>query len=258
MRHGAAYTFSNPASISMNESNNTVLTLANPYPSTITVTGLTNQLITNVTVTLNGFSHDSPSDVNILLIGPTGLTALLMADCGGQDLLDPSVTNLTLTFDDNSIYLLPINDVLYSGTFQPGANPARPLFDLPPPAPAGNSNADTDLSLFGNTDPDGTWSLFIVDDASTAGITGSISGGWSLSISTGVPLQIAHSRTNVILSWPVITNQTLTLQSAITLTNASAWTNVPGSAVQVGGRNLFTNAVSNVLNAPRFYRLIGP
>ena len=45
----------------------------------------------------------------------------------------------------------------------------------------------TDLSGFTGTDPNGTWSLYIVDDAQMD--TGSVSGGWSLDLAGVGPVQ---------------------------------------------------------------------
>src|ERR1051325_2689483 len=42
---------------------------ASPYPSTNKVTGAVG-LIEKVTVTLNGVSHDSPDDIDMILAGP--------------------------------------------------------------------------------------------------------------------------------------------------------------------------------------------
>ena len=43
---------------------------ANPYPSTIEVSGLTNGVITDVNVRLNDFNHTFPDDADILLAAP--------------------------------------------------------------------------------------------------------------------------------------------------------------------------------------------
>jgi hypothetical protein len=75
---------------------------ASPYPSTITVAGLSGT-VTKVTVTLTNFSHTFPDDVDILLVGPTGANAIIMSDVGGAT----GVTNLTLTLDDAAATSLP-------------------------------------------------------------------------------------------------------------------------------------------------------
>jgi subtilisin-like proprotein convertase family protein len=233
---GDTLNFSNTNYIAINDSDNPP-TIATPYPSPITVSGLTGEVITHVTVTLNGFTHSFPSDVNIILVGPLGQTALLMSNVGGQDA--DSVTDLTITLDDQADAPLPILDPLFSGTFQPTAS-ATPLpFDFPPPAPAGNSNAPPMLSVFNGTDPDGIWKLFVVDDV--AGDDGYISNGWSLSISAGIPLALTNSNDNVVLSWPVVTGHTFTVQFSPSLTNAT-WTNLSIIPAQVAGRYIVTNA----------------
>src|SRR5215212_9600642 len=55
---------------------------ANPYPSEINVQGLSGT-ITDVNVTLNGYSHGFPDDVAVQVVSPTGKSVLLMSDVGG-------------------------------------------------------------------------------------------------------------------------------------------------------------------------------
>lgn len=144
---------------------------ANPYPSAINVAGITGT-VTKVRVTINGFSHTFPADADILLVGPGGQTALLMSDVGGGT----DAVNATLTFDDAAA---PIGTTVVSGTFQPTNIGTGDLFPAPAPAgPYGNSA----LSVFNGVNPNGTWSLYVVDDAGID--AGSISGGWSLTFTT--------------------------------------------------------------------------
>jgi subtilisin-like proprotein convertase family protein len=247
MAHGDTLDFSNTNYLAINDSDNPP-TIATPYPSQITVSGLTGEVVTNVTVTLNGFTHSFPSDVNIILVGPQGQTALLMSDVGGQDA--DSVTNLTLTLDDQADAPLPILDPLFSGTFQPTASVTPLPFNFPPPAPAGNSNAPPMLSIFNGTDPNGVWSLLVVDDV--AGDDGYISDGWSISVSAGVQLQLTNSGTNVVLSWPVVSGHSFSVQHSPSLTNTT-WTNLPAVPAEVLGRYVVTNAKSGNIG---FFRLL--
>ncbi len=144
---------------------------ASPYPSTINVAGLAGT-VTRVTVTLNGLSHTFPDDLDILLVGPGG-SVILMSDAGGA--LD--VTNVNLTFDDTGA-MLPDSTQIVSGTFQPTNFVAGDTF--PAPAPVGPYGAL--LSVFNGSNPNGAYSLYVFDDL--GGDLGSISGGWTLRITT--------------------------------------------------------------------------
>jgi hypothetical protein len=144
-----------------------------PYPSLINVSGLTGT-VTRVTVSLNNLNHFYPDDIDILLVGPDGKNAIIMSDVGGN----VPAAGVTLTLDDAAIAPLLDNGPLVSGTFQPTNAEAGDSFPSPAPAPNGGSA----LSVFNNTDPNGTWSLYVLDDAAID--SGTIDGGWSLSITT--------------------------------------------------------------------------
>jgi len=246
--YAAPLTFSNTNFISLGE-NQTLPTPAVPYPSTNIVSGLSGLVLQKVTVTLQGFSHTFPSDVDILLVGPQGQQTLLMGCAGGQNKY--SVTNLTLTFDDDATNSLPVGSALTNGVFKPtdgclalGYLPP----EFPPPAPAG-SNAPAALSVFKNTDADGTWNLFALSDGTTD--SGSIANGWSLNLTLAVPVQITHSGTNVVVSWPgSISNCTLQLAAIL---SAQAWSNVLTTPALGAGRFNVTNPV---YPGNGFYRLI--
>lgn len=154
---------------------------ASPYPSTITVSGLPG-VVTDVNVTLTGVSHTFPDDIDILLVGPGGQTLVLMSDCGGGS----GITGITLTFDDSAATSLPDSTLIAAGTYKPTNYGAGDTFAAPAPAGPYNdpapAGAATLASVFNGIAPNGTWSLFVVDDA--GGDTGSISGGWSLDITT--------------------------------------------------------------------------
>jgi large repetitive protein len=173
------YSFSNTNAISIIDSGNPP-TVADLYPSTISVTGLDGQNISHLTITLSGFSHSFPSDLDIVLAGPGGQLSMLMSEVGGNTRLP--VSNLTLTLDDSAADSLPIDSTLISGTFRPTRQFPTLSFELPSPAPAGSSSAPAALSIFDGTDPDGNWTLFAVDESSPD--SGTISLGWSMDIAT--------------------------------------------------------------------------
>lgn len=159
--------FSNPAVLSIPS-----VGLASSYPSTITVTNLAGGVITNVTVTLNGLSHSFPDDLDVLLVAPGGQKVMLMSDAGGGQ----NITNVVLAFDARAVDFLPGVLQITGGTYLPSDYEAGET--MTNPAPAGPYGSE--LSALFGTNPQGTWSLFVMDDE--AGDLGSISGGWSLSI----------------------------------------------------------------------------
>lgn len=128
---------------------------ANPYPSQINVAELLGS-VRKVRVTLN-VSHAFPDDVDILLVGPGGQNAIIMSDVGGGD----DVNGVNLALDDAAANDLPDGGPLVAGTFRPTNFGAADSFPAPAPAPAGTSV----LSVFDGTNPNGTWSLYVVDDA---------------------------------------------------------------------------------------------
>jgi hypothetical protein len=223
--------------------------ISTPYPSSITVTGLTGQVVLKVTITLSNFSHSFPSDVDALLVGPQGQMTFPMSEVGGFERYP--VTNITLTIDDDAAQPLPLDAPLTTGTFQPNKLHPTNYYDMPLPAPAGNSNAPAMMSMFKGTNPNGIWNLYVVEDS--AEDSGIISNGWSLSITSGVLLNINQDNfTNVILSW---TNSAIgyTLQTAPDLVPPAEWNDVAGSPGNVGGQFTMTNPITA---SDAFYRLI--
>jgi hypothetical protein len=110
-----------------------------------------------------------------------------MADTGG----DANVSGVNLTFDDEAVNSLPNGGPLVTGSFKPTIGTAiqnltgcQEPTSFPSPAPAATAMNPygTVLSVFDGANPNGTWSLFVIDD--TTGDTGSFSGGWTLDITT--------------------------------------------------------------------------
>jgi hypothetical protein len=157
---------------------------ATPYPSQITVSGLTGT-ISKVTVTLNGWTENTsnafPGDRDFLLVGPTGATFEFLAGAGSFF----SFSNIRITLDDAAASALT-GAQLVSGTFRPTNRETGFCTNFPAPAPPSSNCAATNgsatfASVFNGTAPNGTWSLYIMDPFAGDG-AGSISSGWSLTI----------------------------------------------------------------------------
>jgi subtilisin-like proprotein convertase family protein len=186
-----ATTFSNTGTITINDGSDRCFSAqpattpgqASAYPSTISVSGLTGT-VTDVNVTLTGLSHTFPDDVDVLLVGPSGQTVLLMSDTGGHF----SLSGVNLTFDDAATASLSDDGQIVSGTYKPtqGTTLATEFCAVPTsfPSPAPASPYGSALSAFNGTNPNGTWSLYVIDDS--FGDIGSISGGWSLDITADI------------------------------------------------------------------------
>ncbi|HEX8196503.1 MAG TPA: BACON domain-containing carbohydrate-binding protein [Pyrinomonadaceae bacterium] len=168
-----AFTFSNSTPIAINDA-----TIANPYPSSINVSGVRGG-IEKLTVTLNNYGHSFPDDADVLLVAPDGRSVVLMSDVGGGF----NTSGTVLTFDDSAASALPDSGLIESGTYQPTNFETNDNFPLPAPVqPTGNA-----LSHFNGTNPNGNWSLYVVDDSGQD--VGIIFSGWSLTISNGVTAQ---------------------------------------------------------------------
>jgi subtilisin-like proprotein convertase family protein len=166
---------------------------ATPYPSNIAVSGLTGT-ISKVTVNLTGLNHTFPSDVDMLLVSPGGQKFIILSDViGGTDWV-----NINYTLDDAAAGLVPSSGAPASGTFKP-TNYAVAQDPFPAPAPAGpyetpgTQGSATFASVFNGTDPNGTWSLYVVDDANLD--AGTMAGGWTINITTAQPVCNSQSCT---------------------------------------------------------------
>jgi hypothetical protein len=186
-----ATTFVNSSSIAIH-SGRSGETAANPYPSTITVNGLPG-VVSKVTVGLSGLNSVFPAypeDFDILLVGPSSQNTMLMSDAGGSG----QVSNVNLMFDDSAASGLSTSQIT-SGTYKPTNIDSGDKDAFPSPAPA--KPFGSALSLFNGTAPNGNWNLFVLDEYTSG--SGSISGGWSVMISTvpAAPFVTTNSATNI-------------------------------------------------------------
>ncbi len=200
-------------------------TTASLYPSVGTISGV-NQSITRIRVQLNNFTHTFPDDVDIILEGPQGQKAIVMSDAGGG----ADVSNLQMIFDSVAPLsaILPDEGVTTAGTFRAvnygnGAGVFTDTFPAPFPAPNTLTDAPADLSVFHQTNPNGQWKLYVVDDAGQD--SGSISGGWTLLVT--VPAIFTVNSTNDPGNG-VCDGSECTLREAIT-----AAINAPGNSDQI-------------------------
>jgi len=159
--------FTNSTAISIVDNAN-----GNPYPATIQVAGLPTS-ITQVTLTLQRFTHTFPADVDVLLVSPSGQGLVVMSDVGGGI----GVLNLLLTLSDAAAQSMT-SSALVTGSYRPSDITSTPADAFGAPAPSGPYG--TTLGAFNGLNPNGAWSLFIRDDG--GGDSGTISQGWSLHI----------------------------------------------------------------------------
>jgi subtilisin-like proprotein convertase family protein len=160
--------FENNSPITIPDSGN-----GNPYPSTIVVSGPVGGAITDVNVVLDQVSHTFPDDLDVLVVSPIGDTVVVMSDACG----DADVANFIWRFDDEAAAPLPDAGPCFPINNQP-TNIDNGVDTWGAPAPAGPHGSV--LSDFDQENPNGTWSLFVVDDA--AGDSGSIASGWTLEL----------------------------------------------------------------------------
>jgi subtilisin-like proprotein convertase family protein len=162
---------------------------ASPYPSEITVSGAT-RAVGRVAVRLR-LTHDSPEDIDVMLVGPGGQAVMLMSDVGGA----PLSASTTVTFADEATAPLP--DPIVGGTFRPTNVDDGDGDAFTAPAPAGAPGAA--LSVFKGTNPNGVWRLWVIDDAALD--SGQIS-SWTLTIDDAPRSPAAWSAASAVVPEP--------------------------------------------------------
>lgn len=149
---------------------------ADPYPSTIRVRGF--QRLTDVNVTIRFANHSHPDDLDVLLVGPTGRTAILWSDAGGTN----AITGTTLTLDDEAPVFLPDSGQITAQSYMP-SNYQVGVDNWP----GVDQNDNRPLSTFDGTNPNGRWKLYVFDDTQQPDTgdrngSGTFANGWSLQI----------------------------------------------------------------------------
>jgi len=233
--------FQNANPITINDN-----TTATPYPATLTISGVSGP-VNRLTVTLHGLSHNFPDDIDILLVGPNGARVMLMSDAGGG--LANALNNVTITFDDAAANAIPDATRITNGTYRA----ANYLTQVDPISPFPNNTpwTNTSLATFDGINPNGVWSLYVVDDAS--GQNGLIANGWSLNIDTaaqvipGADLSVAMTDSPD----PVIVGGTVTYQIEVRNHGPAAASSVMLTAVMPSQANFVS------VSGPGSYTLNG-
>jgi uncharacterized repeat protein (TIGR01451 family) len=159
-------TFSNTSAIAITDNQPGSI-----YPSTIHIGCLWPQEVSKIQVGVLGVSHSFPSDICLLLEGPTGKsTPLMINTCGGRDY---ALTGVDLLFDDDAEAALPFSGQIFNIAYRPTSYDTNVAF--PPPAPI---YTNIGLSQFANENAHGDWNLYVFDDRIID--SGFIAGGWTL------------------------------------------------------------------------------
>ena len=190
----ATGTFGNTRAVLIYSDPNETPTPANVYASRATAFDLEGP-IREVRVTLYGFTHKFPEDIDILLTSPSGTSVILMSDAGGRlEIPDPGVD---ITFADDASRDVPQFDQIAGGVYRPTNYDNEEQGQEPFPYPAPEPPYETSLSAFNGEDPtphtdledpeSNKWSLYISDDTSfgVGDYEGALNYGWEIIISTG-------------------------------------------------------------------------
>ncbi len=143
---------------------------ASIYPASVNVSGFTG-VTADVSLTLIGVTHTYADDIAVLLQSPTGQNVLVWNNAGGSG--DPS--NCTFIFTDSASGPMPDNSFVCGSTYQ--ASIYGGITNFSAPAPSGPYG--TSFSALNGYNPNGTWNLYVYDDA--GGDVGSLA-GWTLTI----------------------------------------------------------------------------
>jgi subtilisin-like proprotein convertase family protein len=145
---------------------------AERYPATINVRGAPSNGLVSVKIVLNYLNHSRPSDLDLLVVSPTGTNIILMSQSGAN----VGVTNSTFVFYQQASLPPAYPDFFPSGQtliYRPCNYGQRTAL---PGAPAGPYSTNLD-DLVGQN-PNGLWKLFIYDGQQSG--AGQLLGSWWL------------------------------------------------------------------------------
>ena len=273
--------FTNSGLIVINDATDAGLSVATPYPASLSVSNVAG-VISRASITISNLNHWSPGDIEMLLGSPANQGVLLMTGAGGSY----GVSRVNLTFDDaTNNPSLPYDGQITNGTYQPTAYVTPQPFPTPapqPPPPTGSPYTNK-LAAFNGSNPVGTWGLYVMDVLPQNG--GFISNGWSLKLTLVNPvgnnadlgLYLTGTPNPVIFTSNVVYTLTLTnwgpadatgirvtnflpvgtvfLTNSVTPASAMVFTNGQGALIwsnttlQANAATSLSFAVSNTLSA---------
>lgn len=147
--------------------------LASKFPAVCYVEGEVG-FITSITLNLEGFQHDHPGDIDMLLVSPSGTHVIIMSDAGAGNSINPGVS---LKFQDDAAWPdIPESTQIVAGTYHTKDwNPLVGEFGYgrgsSPPGPH-----SANLTAFHGERPNGAWKLYVLDD--TGGQDGQFDEFW--------------------------------------------------------------------------------
>lgn len=218
---GTTQNFSNAAAIAIPGTG--TAGIGNPYSSNITIGGM-DSIVDRITVTLRNITHTYPSDIDVLLVSPSGRKFIVMSDViGGTDF-----SGQTYTFDDAAANVIASSGTPpATGSYRPTNYGTDEAFTAPAPAapylsPA-SGGSETLTSAFGGENPNGTWSLYVLDDAN--GDIGQFAGGWTVSIrQASYQCSLAPTAADVSASGRVLDRAGRSIQGAVVTFSDSSGT----------------------------------
>ncbi len=166
------FTYVNPLTGLSNSGGGTVSAVSTG--STVTVSDVpAGQVIRDITVNLT-INHPNPADLTILLVAPDGVSTVTLWQ--GDPFTTLSGSNFVdTTFDDLAG---PANNIELALTNAPFGPPLPPF--------TGTFQPDTPLSALDGLNPNGTWTLQILDTPLSGDTTSGTLINWSMRIQTGV------------------------------------------------------------------------
>ena len=129
---------------------------ATPYPSSLSVSGLTGNIM-KTRLTLRDYASSDPIHTAALLVAPSGDKMVPWYAVGGGS----SVSNVDIAFEDNAAATLGISDTPTSGIYAP-SHQVDPMWNgFASPAPSVPNGLA--FSVFDGDSPNGIWDLYFED-----------------------------------------------------------------------------------------------